>query len=130
VLNAPDVPTDIRTEVQTYVAAVDKAVAINPRSMPGSRIISRRLRSRIQGDCGRSRPSARFSYAPYAVPDVIVLHFITHTDRQWRVAGTVNTTFYRNIGFTLQVQYLRTYSTISNYDLQDFIVAAGPTFHF
>ena len=28
------------------------------------------------------------------------------------------------------VQYLRTYSTISNYDLQDFIVAAGPTFRF
>jgi hypothetical protein len=125
VLNAPDVPPDIRTEVQTYVAAVDKAVAINPRSMPGSRIISRRLRSRIQGDCGRSRPSARFSYAPYAVPDVIVSHFITHTDRQWRVAGTVNTTFYRNIGFTLQVQISAPIRPFSNYSLQDFIVAGG-----
>jgi hypothetical protein len=54
----------------------------------------------------------------------------TPTDRQWRVAGTSDTTFYRNIGFTLPVQYLRIYSTISNYSLQDFIVAAGPTFHF
>ncbi len=35
VLNAPDVPADIRTEVQTYVAAVDKAVAINQFSVYG-----------------------------------------------------------------------------------------------
>ena len=46
------------------------------------------------------------------------------------VAGTLGTAFYRNIGFTLQVQYLCTYSTVSNYSLQDFIVAAGPAFHF
>jgi len=38
--------------------------------------------------------------------------------------------FYRNLGFTLQVQYLHTYSTISNYSLSDFLVAAGPTFRF
>jgi tetratricopeptide (TPR) repeat protein len=56
VLNAPDVPPDIRTEVQTYVAAIDKAVAINPRSMPGGPILPRCLRSRMQGHCGRSRP--------------------------------------------------------------------------
>jgi hypothetical protein len=61
---------------------------------------------------------------------VIVSPFITRMDRQWRVAGTLDTAFYRNIGFTLQVQCLRTYSTVSNYSLQDFIVAAGPTFHF
>jgi hypothetical protein len=61
---------------------------------------------------------------------VIVSPFITCTDRQWRVAGTLDTAFYSNIGFTLQVQYLRTYSTVSNYRLQDFIVAAGPTFRF
>ena len=60
VLNAPDVPLDIRTEVQTYVAAVDKAVAINPRSMPGCPILSRRLRSGVQGHCGRSRPRPHF----------------------------------------------------------------------
>ena len=35
VLNAPDTPSDIRTEVQTYVAAVDKAVAINQFSIYG-----------------------------------------------------------------------------------------------
>jgi tetratricopeptide (TPR) repeat protein len=60
VLNAPDVPLDIRTEVQTYVAAIDKAVAINPRSMPGCPILSRRLRSRVRGHCGRSRPRPHF----------------------------------------------------------------------
>ena len=75
-------------------------------------------------------PSVGFSYTPYAEPDPIVSPFTTRTDRQWRVAGTLDTTFYRNLGFTLLVQYLRTYSTVSNYDLQDFIVAAGPTFHF
>jgi tetratricopeptide (TPR) repeat protein len=75
-------------------------------------------------------PSAGFSYTPYAIPDPIVSPFVTRTDRQWRVSGTLDTSFYHNIGFTLQVQYLRTYSTISNYSLQDFIVAAGPTFRF
>jgi hypothetical protein len=55
---------------------------------------------------------------------VIVSPFITRMDR--RVAGP----FYRNIGFTLPVQYLQTYSGGSNYSLQDFIVAAGPTFQF
>jgi len=75
-------------------------------------------------------PSAGFSYTPYAIPDPIVSSFATRTDRQWRLSGTLDTSFYHNIGFTLQVQYLRTYSTISNYNLQDFIVAAGPTFHF
>jgi tetratricopeptide (TPR) repeat protein len=75
-------------------------------------------------------PSAGFSYTPYAIPDLIVSPFITRTDRQWRVSGTLDTTFYRNIGFTLQVQYLRTYSTVSNYSLQDFLVAAGPTIRF
>ena len=75
-------------------------------------------------------PSVGFSYTPYAEPDPIVSPFITRTDRQWRVAGTLDTTFYRNLGFTLQVQYLRTYSTVPNYSLQDFLVAAGPTFRF
>jgi hypothetical protein len=75
-------------------------------------------------------PSAGFSYTPYAIPDPIVTPFVTRTDRQWRLSGTLDTSFYHNIGFTLQVQYLRTYSTVSNYNLQDFIVAAGPTFHF
>ncbi len=35
VLAAPNVPSDIQTEVQTYVAAVDKAVAINQFSVYG-----------------------------------------------------------------------------------------------
>ena len=75
-------------------------------------------------------PAAGFSYTPYAIPDPIVAPFTTRMDKQWRVSGTLDTTFYRNIGFTLQVQYLRTYSTVPNYSLQDFIVAAGPTFRF
>jgi hypothetical protein len=61
---------------------------------------------------------------------VIVSPSITRTDKQWRVSGTLDTAFYRNICFTLPVQYLRTYPTVSNYSLQDFIVQAGPTFHF
>jgi tetratricopeptide (TPR) repeat protein len=75
-------------------------------------------------------PSVGFSYTPYAEPDPIVSPFLTRTDKQWRMSGTLDTSFYRNIGFTLQVQYLRTYSTVSNYSLQDFLVAAGPTFRF
>jgi hypothetical protein len=75
-------------------------------------------------------PSTGFSYTPYAIPDPIVSPFVTRTDRQWRVSATLDAPFYKNLGFTLQVQYLRTYSTVPNYSLQDFIVAAGPTFHF
>ena len=75
-------------------------------------------------------PSVGFSYTPYAEADPIVSPFVTRTDRQWRVSGTLDTTFYHNLGFTLQVQYLRTYSTVPNYSLSDFLVAAGPTFRF
>jgi Tetratricopeptide repeat len=75
-------------------------------------------------------PSVGLSYTPYAEADPIVSPFTTRTDRQWRVAGTLDAPFYKNLGFTLQVQYLRTYSTISNYSLSDFLVAAGPTFRF
>ena len=75
-------------------------------------------------------PSVGFSYTPYALPDLIVDPFTTRMDKQWRVSGTLDTNFYHNIGFTLQVQYLRTYSTVPNYSLQDFLVAAGPTFRF
>ena len=75
-------------------------------------------------------PSVGISYTPYAEADPIVSPFTTRTDRQWRVAGTLDAPFYKNLGFTLQVQYLRTYSTISNYSLSDFLVAAGPTFRF
>jgi tetratricopeptide (TPR) repeat protein len=64
VLKNPYLSPDIRTEVQTYLAVVDKAVAINPRSMQGYPILSRRLRSRIQGDCGRSRPRPDFATHP------------------------------------------------------------------
>jgi hypothetical protein len=51
-------------------------------------------------------------------------------DTPWRVAGTLGTAFYRDTGFTLLIQYFRTNSSGSNYSLQDFVVAAGPTFHF
>jgi tetratricopeptide (TPR) repeat protein len=75
-------------------------------------------------------PSAGFSYTPYAKPDLLVDPFTKRIDKQWRVAGVLDMTFYQNLGFTLQVQYLRTYSTIPNYSLSDFLVAAGPNFRF
>jgi tetratricopeptide (TPR) repeat protein len=75
-------------------------------------------------------PAVGFSYTPYAQPDAIVDPFTTRVDRQWRVSAVLDTTFYKNLGFALQVQYLHTNSTIPNYRLQDFIVAGGPTFRF
>jgi hypothetical protein len=75
-------------------------------------------------------PSAGFSYAPYAVPDPIVSPFVTRTDRQWRVSGTRDTTFFHSIGFTLRSNICAPITTVSNYDLSDFIVEAGPIFHF
>jgi tetratricopeptide (TPR) repeat protein len=55
VLTTPDVPPDIDAEAQTYVAAVDK---INCRSRLSYSL--RRLSSRIQVHCGRSRPLRAF----------------------------------------------------------------------
>jgi tetratricopeptide (TPR) repeat protein len=75
-------------------------------------------------------PSVGFSYTPYAGPDPIVDPFTTRVDTQWRVAAVLDMTFYQRLGFSLQVEYLHTNSTIPNYRLQDFIVAAGPTFRF
>jgi tetratricopeptide (TPR) repeat protein len=75
-------------------------------------------------------PAVGFSYTPYAAADPIVDPFVTRVDRQWRVSAVLDTTFYKSLGFALQVQYLHTDSTIPNYRLQDFIVAAGPTFRF
>ena len=75
-------------------------------------------------------PAVGFSYTPYDAADFIVDPFVTRVDRQWRVSATLETTFYKSLGFTLQVQYLHTNSTIPNYRLQDFIVAGGPTYRF
>jgi hypothetical protein len=75
-------------------------------------------------------PSVGFSYTPYAEPDPIVDPYTTRVDTQWRVGAVLDMTFYQRLGFSLQVQYLHTNSTIPNYRLQDFIVAAGPTFRF
>ena len=75
-------------------------------------------------------PAVGFSYTPYAAPDPIVDPFVTRVDRQWRVSAGLDMTFYKNLGCTLQVQYLHTDSTLPNYRLQDFIVSAGPTFRF
>ena len=100
------------------------------RRTSGCPILSRRLRSRTRLRSGRSHPPPVFPTPLMRTPDLIVAPFTTRIDKQWRVSATLDTTFYRNLGFTLQVQYLRTYSTVPNYSLQDFIVAAGPTFRF
>ncbi len=75
-------------------------------------------------------PAVGFSYTPYDAADPIVDPYTTRVDRQWRVSATLEATFYKTLGFTLQVQYLHTDSTLPNYRLQDFIVAAGPSFRF
>ncbi len=75
-------------------------------------------------------PSAGFSYTPYAEPDPLVNPDVTRVDRQWRVGLTLDTTFFQRLGFTTNVQYLHTNSTIPNYRMQNFIVSAGPTIRF
>lgn len=75
-------------------------------------------------------PAVGFSHTPYAAADFLVDPYTTRVDTQWRVSATLDTTFYQNLGFALQVQYLHTNSTIPNYRLQDFIVAGGPTLRF
>jgi len=75
-------------------------------------------------------PFAGFSYTPYAEPDPIVNPAVTRVDRQWRVGTTLDMTFYQNLGFAVQVGYLKTQSTVPNYRTSDFIVSGGPTFRF
>ena len=75
-------------------------------------------------------PFVGFSFTPYDQPDPIVDPSMTRLDRQWRAGATLDMSFFKNFGFALQVQYLRTVSTVSNYRTRDFIVSGGPTIRF
>jgi hypothetical protein len=75
-------------------------------------------------------PFLGYSYTPYKAPDPIVDPGVTRTDTQWRTGATLDMLFYKTLGVALQVQYLRTASTVSNYRTNDFIVSGGPTFRF
>ncbi|MBV8425602.1 MAG: hypothetical protein JOZ88_00010 [Hyphomicrobiales bacterium] len=75
-------------------------------------------------------PFLGFSFTPYAEPDPIVDPSITRLDRQWRAGATLDMVFFENFGFALQVQYLRTLSTVANYRTRDLIVSGGPTIRF
>jgi hypothetical protein len=75
-------------------------------------------------------PFGGFSYTPYKEPDFIVNPSTTRLDRQWRAGVTLDMRFYQNVGFSMQVQYLHTDSTVINYRTSDFIVSGGPTIRF
>jgi tetratricopeptide (TPR) repeat protein len=75
-------------------------------------------------------PFAGYSDTPYKQADFIVDPFVKRHDRQWRVGSTLDMTLYRNIGLAVQVQYLQTDSSLSNYRTHDFVVSAGPTIRF
>ncbi|MBV9567282.1 MAG: hypothetical protein JO172_04020 [Hyphomicrobiales bacterium] len=75
-------------------------------------------------------PFLGFSFTPYDQPDPIVDPSITRLDRQWRAGATLDMTFFQNFGFALQVQYLRTMSTVTNYRTRDLIISGGPTIRF
>ena len=75
-------------------------------------------------------PFVGYSHTAYAQPDPIVDPNVTRLDRQWRVGATLDMIFVQNVGFSMQVEYLRTDSTISNYRTNDFIVSGGPTIRF
>jgi hypothetical protein len=75
-------------------------------------------------------PFVGYSHTDYRQPDPIVDPGVTRLDRQWRAGTTLDTTFYQNVGFSLQVQYFRTNSTVSNYRTNDFLVSGGPTIRF
>ncbi|HLW91454.1 MAG TPA: hypothetical protein VKS78_09160 [Roseiarcus sp.] len=75
-------------------------------------------------------PFIGYSHTAYREPDPIVNPAITRLDQQWRTGATLDMSFYRNVGVALQVQYLRTNSTVPNYRTNDFIVSGGPTIRF
>ena len=75
-------------------------------------------------------PLIGYSHTAYREPDPIVNSSITRVDQQWRVGATLEMTYLQNVGFNLQVEYLDTRSTVSNYRTNDFIVSGGPTFRF
>jgi hypothetical protein len=75
-------------------------------------------------------PFLGFSFTPYDQPDPVVDPSVTRLDRQWRAGATLDMVFFQNFGFALQVQYLRTMSTVSNYRTRDLIVSGGPTIRF
>ena len=75
-------------------------------------------------------PFGGYSFTPYREPDPLVNPTVTRLDQQWRIGTTLDMAYFDNIGFALQVQYLRTQSTIPNYRTHDFIVSGGPTIRF
>jgi hypothetical protein len=75
-------------------------------------------------------PFIGYSHTAYRQPDSIVDPTVTRLDRQLRVGTTLDMSFFENFGFALQVQYLRTQSSLSNFRLRDFIVSGGPTVRF
>jgi hypothetical protein len=75
-------------------------------------------------------PFIGYSYTPYREPDPIVNPTVTRLDRQWRVGTTLDMSFFENVGFAMQAQYLHTQSTLSNFRTHDFIVSGGPTMRF
>ena len=75
-------------------------------------------------------PFLGFSFTPYDQPDPVVDPSVTRLDRQWRAGATLDMVFFQNFGFALQVQYLSTMSTVSNYRTRDLIVSGGPTIRF
>ena len=75
-------------------------------------------------------PFAGYSFTPYREADPVIDPSITRLDRQWRAGATLDMTFFSNFGFALQVQYLHTASTVTNYRTRDFIVSGGPTIRF
>jgi hypothetical protein len=75
-------------------------------------------------------PLVGYSHTAYREPDPIVNSAITRVDNQWRVGATLDMTFLQNLGFQLQVEYLDTQSTVTNYRTNDFMVSGGPTLRF
>ena len=75
-------------------------------------------------------PFVGLSYTPYGAPDPLIDPSITRLDRQWRGGITLDMIFYKNFGFALTVQYMRTVSTVPNYRLRDLIFSGGPTIRF
>jgi tetratricopeptide (TPR) repeat protein len=75
-------------------------------------------------------PFIGYSHTPYRIPDPLVDPTVTRLDQQWRVGATLDMSFFENLGFALQAQYLHTQSSLANFRTRDFVVSGGPTVRF
>lgn len=75
-------------------------------------------------------PTAGYSWAKYAAPNLIVDPNVIRSDREQRYGTIFDAQLVDNIGVRTQIQYSKIQSSLPNYTTSNFSVSVGPTVRF